>query len=87
MVKCGIPQGTVLGPILFTLYLNDLLTLKTTGTSISYADDTVVIYNDPDWEHLSTKVIEDLSRIKQWMDQNLLTMNAKKNNFYSFCFI
>lgn len=54
-IKCGIPQGTVLGPILFALYIHYLLTNHFAGDLIAHADDTVAIYNNSSWEHLKIK--------------------------------
>lgn len=49
-----VPQGTVLGLILFNLYINDL-SLNTTGEIIGYADDTVIFYKANIWQQLKEK--------------------------------
>lgn len=84
IIKNGVPQGTVLGPILFIIYINDLLAYKSSGTILSYADDTVILYNDENWSNLKNKVSQDLKGIKDWLDINLLTMNVKKTKFLPF---
>lgn len=83
-VNTGVPQGTVLGPLLFTLYINDIFMLNSRGRIISYADDTAVIYSDNSWEGLHQMVSQDFSLIKKYFDDNLLTMNAKKTTFLTF---
>lgn len=83
-VKYGVPQGTVLGPILFTLYINNLLLLKVEGTIISFADDTVILYKSDTWQNLKNKAENDFKNIKKWFDYNLLTINYNKTNYLPF---
>lgn len=81
VVGCGVPQGTVLGPLLFSIYINDLLFLNTPGKIISYADDTVVFYEGKTWDELKEIVESDLIHLKQWFDFSRLTVNFSKTFF------
>nr|CAH7741845.1 unnamed protein product [Callosobruchus chinensis] len=63
--KYGVPQGTILGPILFLVYVNYLLCTDSTAKIISFADDTVLYYADTNWENLKTKVENDFSILKK----------------------
>lgn len=83
-ISYGVPQGTVLGPILFILYINNLFTLNTTGQILSFADDTVIFYSEDNWENLKTMAEKDFNRIKQWFDKNTLTMNIDKTKYLTF---
>ena len=55
-VKIGIPQGTVLGPSLFNLYIRSITDLDIKGVIISYADDTVVVFDGESWEQTKQKM-------------------------------
>jgi len=83
-VEIGIPQGTVLGPILFLLYINDLYQITDTCNIISYADDTVILGSGDNW--LDTKLIIEkcLGDVKKWLDLNMLTLNIKKTKCITF---
>lgn len=83
-VEYGVPQGTVLGPILFIVYINSLFDLQTCGSIISYADDTALFYKDSNWKDLKTKVEKDLNNIKSYFDSKLLTLNISKTNYLPF---
>lgn len=84
-VLMGIPQGTVLGPLLFSIYINSLTDiLLDNGLVVSYADDTVVIFLGESWEEVYEKTVLGLSKIKNWLDSFKLTLNVDKTNYIAF---
>nr|CAI5821602.1 unnamed protein product [Callosobruchus analis] len=67
-VEYGIPQASVLGTILFNIYLADLHQQATVGKIISFADDTVIVYKSNTWEKLKTIAESDFKHLKVWFD-------------------
>lgn len=84
VVEYGVPQGTVLGPLLFNIYLNDLFSLKVKGEIISFADDTAIFYSEKDWTLLKKTVETDLATIFSWFSNKLLTINYSKTCYLTF---
>ena len=83
-VECGVPQGSVLGPILFLLYINDITNVDISGAFTLFADDTTILWRDSNSVSLYNKVQGDLQELRKWFDCNLLTFNLTKTNILTF---
>jgi exonuclease III len=85
-IRAGVPQGSILGPLLFLIYINDLPSAieKKNNTVVLYADDTSVIITEPnpiDYKSHLNSLIEDIST---WFKSNLLTLNLDKTQYLEF---
>ena len=76
-VRCGIPQGTILGPLLFLIYINDFPNcLK------MFADDIYLTYASNNIYDINNKLNEDLANVTEWLSANImLTLNQSKSEF------
>lgn len=84
-VTFGVPQGSVLGPTLFLIYINNLCNLRGVGGRIlSYADDTAIVFTGKTWEKVKLEAEKGLARVSEWLCENLLTLNTQKTNFVCF---
>ena len=77
-LPCGVPQGTILGPLLFLLCINDLLNCLMHSQPRMYADDTSITYASNDVEEIQCCVNIDLDRIRIWLATNKLSLNTTK---------
>ena len=77
-ITCGVPQGSVIGPLFFILYVNDIQHAVTGASSQLYADDTVIFANGEDRDTAVRKLQPALNQFVQWCQANKLTLNASK---------
>lgn len=80
----GVPQGSVLGPLLFLIYINDIHKCSDVFKFCLFADDTNLLYADKELKSLETVVNRELLSVCEWLSANKLTLNAKKSNFVIF---
>ena len=78
---CVVPQGTILGPLLFFIYINDLPNCLSFCQPRMYADDTHITYASTDLHSMQSSLNRDLSNIHKWLLYNKLTLNSTKTEF------
>ena len=83
-VTYGVPQGSVVGPLLFIIYTNDLPQSLTNSKTILFADDTTIFKSSNNIEHLHKAMNEDLKILEDWFKANKLSLNASKTNYILF---
>jgi len=80
----GVLQGSILGPLLFLIYVNVLPNCPLASDIVLYADDTVLYYSSKDLTDLQRHLNVDLETVSEWFSRNLLTLNLSKCNFVIF---
>ena len=84
MISCAVPQGSVLGPLLFVIYINDIYNSSAKLSFYLFADDTSLLYADTNFKSLEKTVNSELLKVSDWLNANKLTLNAKKSNYVIF---
>ena len=83
-VTHGVPQGSVLGPLLFLIYINDLPNISKCLTFFLFADDTNIYYESSDLLSIQKIVNRELRKVRKWLEANRLALNIEKTNFSLF---
>ena len=78
------PQGSILGPLLFLLYINDLSNVSKVLDFILFADDTNIFFSPKDFNLLPEILNSEMLKLTRWCRENKLSINLKKSNFMVF---
>ena len=83
-IQCGVPQGSILGPLLFILYINDICHVSNILQFILFADDTSVYLSHENLQTLQLTFNTELVALTEWFNTNRLILNVNKTNFMIF---
>ena len=84
IIRCGIPQGSILGPLIFLIFVNDLQKSTKFLDPIMFADDTNLFYSNKDINTLFKIANDELNEINEWLRANKVSINAGKTKYILF---
>ena len=81
---CGVPQGSILGPLFFLIYINDIVNSSRLLNFTLFADDTNILYSDSNSDQLFDTLNLELNKVSQWLRVNKLSLNLDKTKYIVF---
>lgn len=84
VMTCGVAQGSVLGPLLFLIYVNDLAVVSSSISPTLFADDTNLFFSHKHFKTLISEANSGLLAYSKWFQLNKLSLNIKKSNYIIF---
>ena len=83
-VRTGVPQGSIIGPLLFSVMVNDLPGIVEKCHIMMYADDTILYYSGKDIKDIESVLNKELEIVNKWLTQNHLRLNLSKTQYMVF---
>ena len=85
-IRCGVPQESILGPLFFSICINDLKSVSNKCKFLMYADDTTIYFNieDFDTNNLEAEINKELDQVYTWLKVNKLSLNVGKTKIMIF---
>lgn len=77
-IDYGVVQGSTLGPVLFLIYINNIIDSNITGNMLLFADNTAVYFEGESWQEVYKTASRGVLQLKDWFDNNILSMNISK---------
>lgn len=83
-IKCEVLQGSIMGSLLFILYINSIYDMKINDQIVTYADDTCLLFSGVSWEKVRLKATQDFQKVINYLNYRNRSINYKKNKLYTF---
>ena len=83
-IQCGVPQGSILGPLLFLLYVNDINNSSPILSFVLFADDTNIFFSHKNLKSLISVLNQEMNNVANWFKANKLSLNTNKTHFMYF---